>query len=99
MTELFFFIFLISGLFFFAVGTLGILKFPDVYTRAHSSAKCDTMGAFLTLTSFCIYNGLNAVTFKIILVIIFIFITTPTATHIIAKGNYESKGDSEDGKL
>ncbi len=99
MTTVFFVIFLISGLLFFAVGTLGILKFPDVYTRAHSSAKCDTMGAFLTLFSFCIYNGFNPVTLKIILIIIFIFITTPTATHIIARGNYEREGDSEDGKL
>jgi len=99
MKVVLFSIFLISGLFFFAVGTLGILRFPDVYTRAHSSAKCDTLGAFLTLISFCIYNGFNPVTFKIILIIIFIFITTPTATHIIARGNYEKEGDSKNGKL
>jgi multicomponent Na+:H+ antiporter subunit G len=97
MKSIFFFIFLIGGLFFFAVGTLGILRFPDLYTRAHSSAKCDTLGAFLTLMSFCIYNGLNMVTLKIVLIIIFLFITTPTATHIIARGNYERKEDSKNG--
>ncbi|MBG0764036.1 MAG: monovalent cation/H(+) antiporter subunit G [Tissierellales bacterium] len=37
------------------------------------------------------------VTLKIVLIIIFLFITTPTATHIIARGNYERKEDSKNG--
>ncbi|SHH62899.1 monovalent cation/H(+) antiporter subunit G [Clostridium grantii] len=81
-------IFLFGGLFFFMVGTIGILRFKDVFTRAHSAAKCDTLGAMLSLTSLIIYNGINWVSLKIILIIIFIWITNPTATHIITKGAY-----------
>ncbi len=99
MKSLFFFIFLFGGLLFFAIGTLGILKFPEVYSRAHSSAKCDTLGAILTLISFCIYNGFNLVTVKIVIIIIFIMITSPTATHIITRGYYEKKEDSKNENI
>jgi multicomponent Na+:H+ antiporter subunit G len=96
MKVILFTIFLFSGLIFFALGTFGILKFPEVYSRAHSSAKCDTLGAILTLLSFCIYSGFNLVTLKIIIIIIFIMITSPTATHTIIRGNYEKKEGSKD---
>ncbi len=97
MMKIFLFtVFLISGLIFFALGTIGILKFPEIYSRAHSSAKCDTLGAILTLSSFCIYSGFNLVTLKIIIIIIFIMITSPTATHIITRGNYEKEEGSND---
>ncbi|MBN2287133.1 MAG: monovalent cation/H(+) antiporter subunit G [Tissierellales bacterium] len=80
---------LVSGTFFFIVGTVGILRFPDIYTRAHSSAKCDTLGTILTLLGLCVYNGFNAVSIKIMLIVAFIWITSPTATHIITKAQYE----------
>jgi len=87
-------ILLFSGAFFFIVGTIGILRFPDVYTRAHSSAKCDTLGTILTLLGLCLYNGFNFVSLKIMVIVLFIWITSPTATHIITKAHYEKqKGD------
>jgi multicomponent Na+:H+ antiporter subunit G len=86
-------LFLLSGIFFFLVGTIGILRFPDIYTRAHSSAKCDTLGTVFTLVGLCIYNGLDAVTLKIIVIIAFIWVTSPTATHIITKAHYEKESE------
>jgi multicomponent Na+:H+ antiporter subunit G len=85
---------LVSGLFFFVVGTIGILRFPDIYTRAHSSAKCDTLGTILTLSGLCVYNGINFITFKILLIVGFIWITSPTATHIITKAHYEKEREN-----
>ena len=81
-------IFLFGGLFFFMVGTLGIIRFPDVFTRAHSAAKCDTLGAVLCLSSLVVLNGLNMVSLKIVLILIFVWIANPTATHLIAKAEY-----------
>lgn len=81
-------IFMVSGLFFFMVGTIGVLRFPDVFTRAHSAAKCDTLGALLCMLSLIIYNGINFVSFKIFLIIVFVWVTSPTATHLIAKAEY-----------
>lgn len=81
-------IFLFGGLFFFMVGTLGIIRFPEVFTRAHSAAKCDTLGAVLCLCSLVVLEGLNMLSLKIILIIIFVWTSNPTATHLIAKAEY-----------
>jgi len=81
-------IFLLGGLFFFMVGTLGIIRFPDVFTRAHSASKCDTLGAILCLSSLVMLEGLNLVSLKIILILVFVWIASPTATHLIAKAEY-----------
>lgn len=81
-------IFMFGGLFFFMVGTLGILRFPDVFTRAHSAAKCDTLGAVLCLISLVIYSGFNFTSLKIVLILVFVWITNPTATHLIARAEY-----------
>lgn len=88
MREIIVTIFLFGGLFFFLVGTLGIIRFPDVFTRAHSASKCDTLGAILCLTSLVVLEGLNMVSLKIILILVFVWIANPTATHLIAKGEY-----------
>lgn len=90
-------VFMSGGLFFFVVGTVGILRLPDVFTRAHSAAKCDTLGALLCMTALIIHNGLNIVSLKILLILIFVWITNPTATHLIAKAEYLRK-DSLDGE-
>ncbi|QGU96625.1 cation:proton antiporter [Clostridium bovifaecis] len=84
-------IFISGGLFFFMVGTVGLLRFPDMFTRAHSAAKCDTLGAMLSLIALVIYNGLNIVSLKLMLIILFIWLTNPTATHLIAKARYEQE--------
>jgi multicomponent Na+:H+ antiporter subunit G len=82
---------LIAGLFFFIVGTIGILRFPDALTRAHGAAKCDTLGAALCLIGLMIHSGWEPATLKLFLVIILIWITNPTATHAIARGILASK--------
>lgn len=76
---------MIGGLFFFLVGTIGLLRLQDVMTRIHSAAKCDTLGALLCISALVLYNGGGFVGFKLILVIVFLWITNPTATHLIAK--------------
>ncbi len=81
-------VFIIGGLFFFTVGTVGILRLPDMYTRAHSAAKCDTLGAVLILIGIIIYNGESYASLKLLLIIIFLWVTNPTATHLIAKAYY-----------
>ncbi len=42
-------LFILGGLFFFFTGTVGLLRFPDVYTRMHGTGKSDTLGAQLML--------------------------------------------------
>lgn len=90
-------ILMLFGLFFFIVGTLGILRFPDALTRAHGAAKCDTLGAALCLVGLMLYSGFNTASLKLLMVIVFIWVTNPTATHAIARGILKSKLNSQGG--
>ncbi|MCK4258299.1 MAG: monovalent cation/H(+) antiporter subunit G [Halanaerobiales bacterium] len=81
----------ISGLFFFIVGTIGILRMPDVLSRVHAAAKCDTLGAGLIILAILLSKGLNSGTIKLLLIIIFLWITTPTAASAISSAHVYKK--------
>jgi multicomponent Na+:H+ antiporter subunit G len=80
---------LIGGLVFFTGGSIGILRLPDFYSRLHPAGKLDTAGQLLALSAvalfviqdFSLSNFLTAT--KIVLIVIFVYITSPTATHAI----------------
>ncbi|MDW7660917.1 MAG: monovalent cation/H(+) antiporter subunit G [Bacillota bacterium] len=84
-----------SGLFFFLVGTIGILRFPDALTRAHGAAKADTLGAVLCILGLVLQSGFSPVTLKLILIICFLWTANPTATHMIARAIYSKNFEEE----
>lgn len=79
---------LLGGLFFFLVGTIGLLRLPDVFTRMHATTKSDTLGAGLMILAAMVYLGWDVASFKLLLVLIFVWLTNPTASHIIASAAY-----------
>ncbi|WP_051569169.1 monovalent cation/H(+) antiporter subunit G [Alkaliphilus transvaalensis] len=81
----------VGGAFFFLVGTTGLIRMPDVFSRMHATTKCDTLGAGLILLALIISRGMNVVSLKILLVIVFIWITNPTAAHIISKAELNNQ--------
>jgi multicomponent Na+:H+ antiporter subunit G len=92
---------LLGGVFFFSVGTLGLLRLPDVFTRLHATTKSDTLGTGLILLAAMVYLGIDIVVVKVFLILMFIWITNPTAAHIISKAVFdkeilEKKERSED---
>lgn len=89
-------ILIVAGMFFFTTSTIGLLRFPDFYTRMHATGKGDTLGAFLTLAGLALYNlhhGFSVdailVSIKILFIALFIFIANPTATHAITKAGLD----------
>jgi multicomponent Na+:H+ antiporter subunit G len=82
--------FLFGGMFFYFVGVVGLIRMPDVFCRMHATTKCDTMGAGLIFTGLIIWQGMTFVSVNILLVLIFIWLTNPTAAHYIAKSEYVS---------
>ena len=80
---------MLTGLVFFLGGTIGILRFPDFYTRLHAAGKLDTLGSLLMMGGLALYSlfPFSALSFltsvKIILTVVFVFIASPTATHAI----------------
>jgi len=77
--------FMISGTFFMLSGALGILRMPDFFTRIHPSGVIDSFGAPLILIGAAIHYGFSFVTLKIILLILLLLITNPTATHVLSQ--------------
>ena len=78
-------IFLLGGFFFFVTSTVGILRFPDFYTRLHATGKGDTLAVLLSLIGISIHTGLSVVSIKILVIALFMFLAQPTATHAISK--------------
>jgi multicomponent Na+:H+ antiporter subunit G len=80
---------LFAGLFFFTGGAIGILRFPDFYSRLHPAGKLDTLGLLLALIALALFNlhhfSLATVltSLKIFLIVVFVFLASPTATHAI----------------
>ena len=73
------------GVFFLLTSAVGLIRFPDFYTRMHAAGKCDTLGSFLVLTGLAFVGGLTLASLKIMMVAVFILVTSPTATHAIAR--------------
>lgn len=76
---------IIIGAFFTLTGAIGIIRMPDFYTRLHPVGITDSLGAPLILIGLAIKLGFTLLTAKIILLILFLLITGPTATHTLAK--------------
>jgi multicomponent Na+:H+ antiporter subunit G len=82
-------LFLFAGLFFFTGGAVGILRFPDFYSRLHPAGKLDTLGLLLSMIGLALFNlhhfslGTLLTSLKIMLIAVFVFLSSPTATHAI----------------
>lgn len=81
---------LLSSVFFFSVGTIGLIRLPDTYTRMHATTKGDTLGAGLGLLALAIYNlDKPFIAGKLLIIVVFVWITNPTAAHVISKAQYK----------
>lgn len=76
--------FILAGVFFIFTGTLGMLRLPDFYTRLHAAGITDTLGTELLLIAMMLQAGWSIVTVKLLMISLFIFFTSPTATHALA---------------
>lgn len=74
-----------AGAGFLLIAGLGILRLPDVFTRMHAAGIGDTLGAGLILAGLMLQGGISLVTVKLVFVFILLFMTSPTATHALAK--------------
>lgn len=83
-------ILIVIGLLAFTGGTVGILRMPDFYCRLHPAGKLDSLGLLCCLLGLALYNisdfswGSLLLSLKLLLVVVFIYQTSPTATHALA---------------
>jgi multicomponent Na+:H+ antiporter subunit G len=92
-------ILMVIGVFFFAMGTLGLWRFPDVYSRAHASTKCDTLGGGLILLALALKMGFTPAAFKFIVIVLLLWITNATAAHTIGRSAYKNKYPMREGSF
>lgn len=78
-------VFVGAGVFWLFIGGVGIVRFPDVYSRLHPAGKADTLGASLTILGLAIYQGVELLSVKLFLVQFFILLANPTAAHAIGR--------------
>ena len=82
---------LLGGAIFLLIGAIGVLRFPDFYTRLHAVSICDTLGAGLVLLGLMLQGGLSLVTVKLLLMFYFMVFTGPTAVHALAGAALQGK--------
>ncbi len=82
-------IFMALGFIFFLGGAIGIIRMPDFYSRLHPAGKLDTLGTMGMVGGLALYN-LHHFSFealllsvKMLLIVFFVFMASPTATHSI----------------
>jgi len=90
MNEWFAFIFIILGLAFDFLGCLGLVRFPDIYNRLHSSIKCVTLGTCSILFGLFLFKGFGPAGIKALLAIVFLVLTAPVSAHVLARSAHKS---------
>jgi len=80
---------LLLGSFLIFSGALGMLRFPDFYSRVHAAGVTETLAASLVLFGLMLLAGWSLALLKLILILLFILFTAPTASHALAKAAWK----------
>ncbi|MDS0281540.1 monovalent cation/H(+) antiporter subunit G [Haloarcula onubensis] len=76
---------IVVGSFFLLVGTIGLLRLPNVYNRMHATSKATTLGASSMLLAATVYYGPVSGGLTALVCIVFLFFTAPTGAHVISR--------------
>lgn len=92
LIELLISLFIGVGVIFILFGTIGLLRFPDIYSRMHAVTKSSTLGVICILIGgfifFIVDQGVASA--KLLLGILFIFLTAPVGGHMISRAAYRT---------
>ena len=82
---------IVGGIFFIVVGSIGLIRMPDIYTRLHAAGMTDTMGAGLLLLGLSFQAGLTLITVRLMMIWAFLLFTSPIGTHALARAALHGK--------
>lgn len=74
-----------TGIAFCLGGAIGMLRFPDLFARMHSSGVTDTLGSLFVLAGLMLLTEAVLVALKLVFILAFSWMASPTATHAVAK--------------
>lgn len=81
---------ILAGAFFVLTGALGILRMPDFFSRLHPAGVTDSLGIPFVLIGLMLHAGLTLVSGKLLLLMLFLLLTSPTACHALARAAFLS---------
>lgn len=85
-------ILLVVGCFFFLAGTLGLLRFPDLFSRLHALTKADNLGLGFIAAGMALYIGSPWAALKIFLIWLFTLLASSSSCYLIARFHKEQSG-------
>jgi multicomponent Na+:H+ antiporter subunit G len=86
---------IVFGLFFLVVGSIGMLRLPNVFTRAHALSLTDSLGAVLVLAGLAAYQGLSVDSLKIMVVLGLVYMLNPVIAHATIRAAHRTGIDSK----
>lgn len=92
-------ILLVIGAFFGLVGSIGIIRMPDVYNRIHSETVVVVGGTVMLMIGVIILKGFSLFSLKALIIAIFLFVTNPVSSHALARSAHKSKVELWSGTL
>ena len=78
-------VFIIAGLPFFLSGTVGMLRFPDIFTRLHALTKADNVGMGFLILGLCLQARDWFIVIKLLLIWVLVLIASSASCHLVAR--------------
>lgn len=88
---------IVLGLFFLVVGSIGMLRLPNVFARAHALSLTDSLGAVLVLAGLAVYQGLSVNFLKIMVVLVLVYMLNPVISHATIRAAHRAGVRPSDG--
>ncbi|WP_339046387.1 monovalent cation/H(+) antiporter subunit G [Candidatus Mesenet endosymbiont of Agriotes lineatus] len=89
-------LFVVVGIFFVVTATVGMIRFPNFFTKAHAAGMVDSLGSALILVGVLMQNELSMNMIKIMLIILLIWVTSTTGGHVLARTCYNDQNNKHD---
>lgn len=89
---------IVFGLFFLVVGSLGMLRLPNVFVRAHALSLTDSLGAVLVLAGLAVYQGFTMNSLKIMVVLVLVYLLNPVISHATIRAAHRSGLRTSEGE-
>ena len=90
------YVFMGIGVLFNGLGSIALVRFPDVYTRLHGATKCTTFGSIFTALAVIVYGfarggaAYQTLAIHSLVALVALLVTNPTGSHAIARASYRS---------
>lgn len=81
---------ILIGMFFLVAGSIGMLRLPEVFSRAHALGVIDSLGALFVLGGLAVFEGFNSNSLRIGVVLALVYLLNPVIAHATIRAAYRS---------